>query len=47
MLVLLPQMFNWIRNDDDTLEVDILLIAESVKVTKDRMNEMLTQAQDL
>ena len=38
---------NWIRNDDDTLEVDILLIAESVKVTKDRMNEMLTQAQDL
>jgi len=38
---------NWIRNNDDTLEVDILLIAESVKVTKDRMNEMLTQAQDL
>lgn len=40
-------MDNWRRNDDDTLEVDILLIAESVKVTKDRMNEMLTQAQDL
>jgi len=38
---------NWLRNDGDTLELDILLIAEPVKVTKDRMNEMLAQAQDL
>lgn len=38
---------NWLRNEGDTLEIDILMIAESVKVTKDRMNEMLAQAQDL
>jgi len=37
----------WLRNDDDTLEIDILVMAESVKVTSDRMNEMLSQAQDL
>ena len=40
-------MDDWNTNDDDTLEVDILMIAEPVKVTKDRMNEMLAQAQDL
>jgi len=40
-------MDDWNTNDEDTLEVDILMIAEPVKVTKDRMNEMLAQAQDL
>lgn len=38
---------DWNRNDDDTLEIDILVMAESVKVTSERMNEMLSQAQDL
>ena len=38
---------NWDRNKDDTLEVDILMIAEPVKVTQERMDSLLTQAQDL
>ena len=38
---------DWIRNRDDTLEIDILLVAEPIKVTTDRMNEILAQAQDL
>ena len=38
---------DWNRNDDDTLELDILVMAEPVKVTSERMNEMLAQAQDL
>jgi len=37
----------WLANSDDTLEVDVLIIAEEVKVTQDRMNDMLSQAQDL
>ena len=37
----------WLANTDDTLEIDILIIAEEVKVTQDRMNDMLSQAQDL
>jgi len=32
---------------DDTLELDIMLIAEPVKVTKDELKEMLAQATDL
>jgi len=37
----------WLANTDSTLEVDILLIAEEVTVTQERMNDMLQQAQDL
>ena len=37
----------WLANTDSTLEIDILIIAEEVKVTQDRMNDMLQQAQDL
>lgn len=32
---------------DDTLELDIMLIAEPVKVSKDELKEMLAQATDL
>ena len=32
---------------DTTLELDIMLIAEPVKVTKDELKEMLAQATDL
>jgi hypothetical protein len=32
---------------DETLELDIMLIAEPVKVTKDELKEMLAQATDL
>ena len=38
---------NWALQADDTLEVDIMLIAEPIKITTDRMNEILSQAQDL
>tara|TARA_R100000655_G_scaffold93539_1_gene134825 strand:- start:92 stop:688 length:597 start_codon:yes stop_codon:yes gene_type:complete len=38
---------NWARDADDTLEIDIMLIAEPVKISTDRMNEILSQAQDL
>ena len=38
---------NWLRNEGDTLEVDILLVAEPVKVSQERLTEMLSQAQDL
>jgi len=38
---------NWDRNKNDTLEIDILMIAEPVKVTQDRIDSLLTQAQDL
>ena len=40
----------WLANKTEpynTLEIDILIIAEEVKVTQDRMNDMLQQAQDL
>ena len=33
--------------ESDTLELDIMLIAEPVKVTKDELKEMLAQATDL
>ena len=32
---------------DSTIEVDIMLIAEPIKLTKDDLNDMLIQAQDL
>ena len=32
---------------DETLEVDVMLIAESIKVTKDELKDMLAQATDL
>ena len=35
------------RYADTTLEVDIMLIAEPIKLTKDDLNDMLIQAQDL
>ena len=38
---------NWERNADDTLELDILLIAEPVSVSQERVDALLTQAQDL
>lgn len=37
----------WLANKESTLEIDILMIAESVKVTQDRVNDMLTQSVDL
>ena len=37
----------WLANRNTTLEIDILMIAESVKVTQDRVNDMLTQSVDL
>lgn len=38
---------NYLTNADSTLEVDILMIAEEVTVSQERMNDMLQQAQDL
>lgn len=38
---------NWNRDDSDTLEVDIMIIAEPVSISTARMNEILSQAQDL
>tara|TARA_R100000781_G_scaffold27196_1_gene20213 strand:+ start:174 stop:767 length:594 start_codon:yes stop_codon:yes gene_type:complete len=40
-------MDDWNRNADSTLEVDVMILAEPVKISSDRMNEMLSQAQDL
>ena len=37
----------WILQSDDTIEIDIMLIAEPIKITTERMNEILSQAQDL
>ena len=37
----------WITLKDQTIEIDILMIAEPVKVTEKRLNEILSQAQDL
>tara|TARA_Y100001973_G_C5197246_1_gene335113 strand:+ start:1602 stop:2204 length:603 start_codon:yes stop_codon:yes gene_type:complete len=37
----------WLANAESTLEIDVLIIAEEVKVTQERMNDMLSQAQDL
>ena len=38
---------NWLLQAGDTLEVDIMLIAEPITITTERMNEILSQAQDL
>ena len=38
---------NWLLQADDTLEVDIMIIAEPITITTERMNEILSQAQDL
>lgn len=38
---------NWVLQAEDTLEVDIMLIAEPITITTERMNEILSQAQDL
>lgn len=37
----------WGSQGGDTLEIDIMLIAEPIKITTERMNEILSQAQDL
>lgn len=37
----------WVSLGGGTLEIDILMIAEPIKVTTERMNEILSQAQDL
>jgi hypothetical protein len=38
---------NWDLNSNDTIELDVLLVAEPVKISTDRINEILSQAQDL
>jgi len=38
---------NWIQEGDQTIELDVVLVAEPVKVTTERMNEILSQQQDL
>ena len=37
----------WEQDGEDTLEIDIMLIAEPIKISTERMNEILSQAQDL
>lgn len=37
----------WRSEGEQTIELDIVLVAEPVKVTTERMNEILSQAQDL
>ena len=37
----------WKSEEDKTIELDVVLIAEPIKVTTERMNEILSQAQDL
>lgn len=38
---------NWDLQDNDTLELDVMIIAEPITVTTDRMNEILSQGMDL
>ena len=38
---------NWREEADQTIELDVVLVAEPVKVTTERMNEILSQQQDL
>lgn len=38
---------NWVLQADDTLELDVLLVADPVTVTETRMRALLAQAQDL
>jgi hypothetical protein len=37
----------WDTEDNSTLELDIVLIAEPIKISTERMNAILSQAQDL
>lgn len=37
----------WDLDGEDTLEIDIMMIAEPIKISTERMNEILSQAQDL
>jgi len=38
---------NWDSEEDTTIELDIVIIAEPIKISTERMNEILSQAQDL
>jgi len=38
---------HWDSEEDGTIEIDVVLIAEPIKISTDRMNEILSQAQDL
>lgn len=38
---------NWENQQGDTLEIDIMIIAEPITVTTERMNEILSQGMDL
>ena len=38
---------DWETQGGDTLEIDVMLIAEPIKITEKRLNEILSQAQDL
>jgi len=37
----------WDAEENNTIEIDVVLIAEPVKISTERMNEILSQAQDL
>ncbi|AXH78335.1 MAG: hypothetical protein [Circular genetic element sp.] len=37
----------WNQEDNSTIELDVVLVAEPIKVTTERMNEILSQQQDL
>lgn len=37
----------WDSEEANTLEIDVVLIAEPIKISTERMNEILSQAQDL
>jgi hypothetical protein len=37
----------WDSEENNTLEIDVVLIAEPIKISTERMNEILSQAQDL
>ena len=37
----------WDSEEDGTIELDIVIIAEPIKISTERMNEILSQAQDL
>jgi hypothetical protein len=38
---------NWLQEATKTIELDVILVAEAVKITTERMNEILSQQQDL
>ena len=38
---------NWVIQGDEVLEIDVMIIAEPITVTTDRMNEILSQGMDL